>query len=110
MWQSFGRPSPFQHYYGCLAIKRLVQKEAKINTKTDMLSVTGAIITTPTGGTEALVGLSPLDLVIQLEESLAAHRPLNLLCWCYFHRNKDTVVYEMDFRSLIPYFIWGSTL
>jgi hypothetical protein len=34
----------------------------------------GAIRTTPTGATEALIGLPPLDLVVQGEARSAAHR------------------------------------
>jgi len=36
--------------------------------------ITGAIRTTPTGAMEALIGLPPLDLVIKVEASSAAHR------------------------------------
>jgi hypothetical protein len=38
------------------------------------LGIMGALRTTPTGAMEALVGLPPLDLVIQQKARLAAHR------------------------------------
>jgi hypothetical protein len=44
------------------------------------LGITGAFLTTPTGGMEALVGLPPLDL-IQGKERSAAHRLWSLGCW-----------------------------
>jgi hypothetical protein len=49
------------------------------------LGITGAIHTTPTGAMEALVGLPPLDLVIQGEARLAAHRLWSLGGWSYLH-------------------------
>jgi len=39
----------------------------------------------PTGAMEALVGLPPLDLVIQGELRSAAHRLWSLGCWSYLH-------------------------
>jgi hypothetical protein len=49
------------------------------------LGITGALRTTPTGALEALVGLPPLDLVIQGEARSAAHRLWNLEGWSYLH-------------------------
>jgi hypothetical protein len=49
------------------------------------LGITGAIRATPTGAMEALVGLPPLDLVIQGEARSAAHRLWSLRCWSYLH-------------------------
>jgi hypothetical protein len=49
------------------------------------LGITGVIHTTPTGAMEALVGLLPLDLVIQREARSAAHRLWSLGCWSYPH-------------------------
>jgi hypothetical protein len=49
------------------------------------LGIMGAICTTPTGAMEALVGLPPLDLVIQGEVRLAAHCLWSLGCWSYLH-------------------------
>jgi hypothetical protein len=49
------------------------------------LGITGALRTTPTGAMEALVGLPPLDLVIQGEARLSAHRLWSLGFWSYLH-------------------------
>jgi hypothetical protein len=49
------------------------------------LGITGALRTTPTGATEALVGLPPLDLVIQGEARSTEHRLWSLGCWSYLH-------------------------
>jgi len=50
------------------------------------LGITGAFrATPPTGAMEALVGLPPLDLVIQGEARSAAHRLWSLGCWSYLH-------------------------
>jgi len=49
------------------------------------LGITGAIRTTSTGAMEALVGLPPLDLVIQGEARSAAHSLWSLGCWSYLH-------------------------
>jgi len=40
---------------------------------------------TPTGATEALTCLPPLDLEVQGEVVSTAHRPWSLGCWSYFH-------------------------
>jgi hypothetical protein len=57
------------------------------------LEITGAIRRTPTGAMEALTGLPPLDLVIQEEESPAAHRLWSLGCRSYFTPVRDIVAY-----------------
>ena len=49
------------------------------------LGITGAFCTTPTGAMEVLVGLPPLDLVIQEEARSAAYRLWSLGCWSYLH-------------------------
>jgi len=49
------------------------------------LGITGAICMTPMGAMETLVGLPPLDLVIQGEARSAAHRLWSLGCWSYLH-------------------------
>ena len=49
------------------------------------LGITEAIRTTPTGALEALVDLSPLDLVILGEARSAAHRLWIMGCWSYLH-------------------------
>ena len=49
------------------------------------LGITGAICRTPTGAIEALIGLNPLELVIQGVVRLVAHRLWSLWCWSYLH-------------------------
>jgi len=49
------------------------------------LGITGAFQTTPTSAMEVLVGLPPLDLVIQGEARAAAHHLWSLGCWSYLH-------------------------
>jgi hypothetical protein len=49
------------------------------------LGIMGALRTTPTGAIEALVGLHPLDLVIQGEARSAAHCLWSLGGWSYLH-------------------------
>jgi hypothetical protein len=44
------------------------------------LGITGVLLTTPTGAMEALIGLPPLDLVIQGEARSTAHRLWSLGC------------------------------
>jgi hypothetical protein len=60
------------------------KKRSKIQRLT-CLAITGAIRTTPTGAMEALVGLPPMDLMIQGETRSAAHRLWSLGCWSYLH-------------------------
>jgi len=49
------------------------------------LGITGDFCTTPTGAMEVLVGLPPLDLVIQGEARSVAHRLWSLGCWSFLH-------------------------
>ena len=49
------------------------------------LGIMGAFRTTPIGAMEALVGLPPLDLLIQGEVRSAAHRLWSLGCCSYLH-------------------------
>jgi len=49
------------------------------------LEIMGAFCTTPTGAMEVLVGLPPLDPVIQGEARSAAHHLWSLGCWSYLH-------------------------
>ena len=49
------------------------------------LGITGAICLTPTGVMEALIGLAPLELVIQEETRSVAHHLWSLGCWSYLH-------------------------
>jgi hypothetical protein len=51
---------------GCQTTARTKNKLSKVQ-RLACLGITGALRTTPTGATEALVGLPPLDLVIQGE-------------------------------------------
>jgi hypothetical protein len=48
------------------------------------LGITGVMRTTPTNAMEALVGLPPLDLVVQVEAKASVHR---LWSWSYLHPN-----------------------
>jgi len=49
------------------------------------LGITGAIRTIPTGEMEVLIGLHPLELVIQGEARSSAHRLWSLVCWSDLH-------------------------
>ena len=49
------------------------------------LGITGPIRTTPTSAMEALVGLPPLDLLIQGEARSVAHHLWSLGSWSYLH-------------------------
>jgi hypothetical protein len=49
------------------------------------LGITGAFRTTLTGALEVLIGIPPLDLVIQGEARLAAYRLWSLGGWFYLH-------------------------
>jgi len=51
------------------------------------LWITGTVLTTPTSAVEALICLTPLELVVQSETSSAAHRLWSLGCWSYIHQN-----------------------
>jgi len=57
------------------------------------LEITGAFRTTPTGAMEALVGLPPLDLVIQGEARSAAHHLWSLGCLLTFTPDRDILAY-----------------
>jgi hypothetical protein len=69
------------------------------------LGITGAIRTTPMVAMDALVGLPPLDLVIQEEARSAAHRLWSLGCWSYLHPQRGH-----SHTSLTPFMQWESTL
>jgi hypothetical protein len=49
------------------------------------LGIMGPFHTTPTGAMEVLLGLPPLDLVIQGEARSTAHHLWSLECWSYLH-------------------------
>jgi len=57
------------------------------------LGITGSLRTAPTGAKEELVGLPPLDLVIQGEARSAAHRLWSLGVGLTFTPNEDIVAY-----------------
>ena len=86
--------------------KNKLSKEQRLG----CLGIIGAYYTTPTGPMEVLVGLPPLDLVIQGEARSAAHHLWSLGCWFTFTPDKDTHAYWLGFRSRIPFLTWGSTL
>ena len=74
------------------------------------LGITGAIRTTPIGAMEALVGLPSLDLVIQWEARSAVFRIWSLGSWSHFHHQQGHSCLLNDFRSLILYLTWESTV
>jgi hypothetical protein len=51
------------------------------------LGITGAMCTNPTNVVEALICLSPLELVVQSEARSAAHCLWSLRSWPYLHPN-----------------------
>jgi hypothetical protein len=51
------------------------------------LGIMGAMRTTPTNAVEALVGLPPLDLVVQGEARASVHHLWSLGSWSYLHPN-----------------------
>jgi hypothetical protein len=57
------------------------------------LGITGAMRTTPTAAMEALLGLLPLDLVIQNEVRSAAHRLWSLDVGPTFNSDENMVAY-----------------
>ena len=52
------------------------------------LGITGVLHTTPTHAMEALICLPPLELVVEGEARMAAHRLWSLGCWSYLYPNK----------------------
>jgi len=79
------------------------------------LGIMGVIRMTPNGAMEALVGLPPLDLVIQGEARSAAHRLWSLGCWSYLHPQrghscivtqlqKSDPIYNMGVNIMKPVF------
>ena len=53
------------------------------------LGIREAMRTAPTSAMEALTCLPPLELLVQSEARLAAHRLRSLGCWSYLHPNRD---------------------
>jgi hypothetical protein len=74
------------------------------------LGITGAMRTTPTRAMEALICLPPLELVVQSEAWLAAHRIGNLGCWSYLHPNKRHSNILKRLQQSDPFLAWGLTL
>jgi len=68
------------------------------------LGITGAIRTTPTRAVEALVGLHPLDRVIQGEERSAAHHLFCLGCWSYLHLQRGHICILTRLQKSDPIF------
>ena len=68
------------------------------------LGITGAIHMTPTRAVEALVGLHPLDLVIQGEARSAAHHLLSLGCWSYLHLQRGHICILTRLQKSDPIF------
>jgi hypothetical protein len=73
------------------------------------LGVTGSMRTTPTSALEALVCLPPMELIIQREANLAAHRLWSLGNWFTSIPIEDTAVSFGGFNSRIPYLTWVLT-
>jgi hypothetical protein len=68
------------------------------------LATMGAIRMTPTGAMKALVGLPPLDLVIQGEARLVAHRLWSLGCWSYLHPQRGHSCIQTRLHKSDPIF------
>ena len=68
------------------------------------LGITGVIRTTPTGAMEALIGLPPLELVIEGEARLAAHRLWSLGCWSYLRPQRGHSCILTRFQKSDPIF------
>jgi hypothetical protein len=64
----------------------------------------GAMCTTPTNVMEALVGLPPLDLVVQGEARAAAHCLWSLGSWSYLHPNSGHSTILVWLHQLDPIF------
>ena len=56
------------------------------------LGIIGAVSTTPTRTMEAVICLPPLELVVQSEARMAAHRLWSLGCWSTFIPTGDIVL------------------
>jgi hypothetical protein len=64
-------------------------------------------LTAPTGATEALTCLTPLDLLVRGEAILAAHRLWSLGCWSYLHPTRGHSSILMWFQKSDPIFNMG---
>ena len=68
------------------------------------LGTIGAFRTTPIGTMEVLVGLPPLDLVIQGEARLAAHCLWSLGCWSNLHTQQGHSCILTQLQKSYPIF------
>jgi len=68
------------------------------------LGIMGAIHMTPTGAMEALIGLPPLELVIQGEVRSAAHHLWSLGCWSYLHPQRGHKCILIQLQKCDPIF------
>jgi hypothetical protein len=68
------------------------------------LGIMGAMHTTPTNAMEALVGLPPLDLVVQGEARASAHCLWSLGSWSYLHPNSDNSRILVQLQQSDPIF------
>jgi len=66
------------------------------------LGIKGVMCTTPTNAVEALICLSPLELVIQSEARSAAHCPWSLGSLSYLHSNRGHSSILMWLQELDP--------
>jgi hypothetical protein len=73
------------------------------------LGITGAIRTTPSA-LEVLTCLPLLDLVVQDEARLAAHRLWRLECWSYLHPNCGHSTILMRLQKSYPIFSTGNNI
>jgi hypothetical protein len=62
---------------------------------------------TPTSAMEVLVGLPPLDLVIQGETRSAAHRLWSLGCWSYLHPQRGHICILTQLQKSDPIYNMG---
>jgi hypothetical protein len=83
------------------------QEETKQNPKFACFGITGAMLTTPTSVMEALIGLPPLELVVQSEAMTVAHRLWSLGCWSYLHPNRGHSCILMRLQQADPIFSMG---
>jgi len=71
------------------------------------LGITGAVHTTSTHAMEALICLPPLELVVQGEARMAAHRLWSLGCWLYPYPNREHSSILKRLQQLYPVFSMG---
>jgi hypothetical protein len=74
------------------------------------LGITGAMRITSTSALEVLTCLPPLDLVVQSEARLAAHRIWSLGCWSYLHFNGRHSSILIRLQKSDPIFSMGNDI